>query len=180
MPAAQANNKQSPTEVIVIHAGPDDKLLVTDPMAVETTNIVAFKEGSHTEKPPCDQLDASTILSFALGVGVECFVNQYGTPYAQIPVSVPQPHIECLEVRSQLFLSRLLTLLEDKSPATPKLQEIKKAIQMFELQALRSGQRELANRTMVADGVVIACPRSKARRSGSLTVCKGEESQTAW
>jgi hypothetical protein len=75
MPAAQANNKQSPTEVIVIHAGPDDKLLVTDPMAVETTNIVAFKEGSHTEKPPCDQLDASTILSFALGVGVECFVS---------------------------------------------------------------------------------------------------------
>ena len=69
-------------------------------------------------------------------------------------MSVPQPHIECLEVRSQLFLSRLLTLLEDKSPTTPKPREIKGAIQMFELQALRSGQRELANRTMVADGVV--------------------------
>ena len=61
MPAAQANNKPSPTDVIVIHAGPDDKSLVTDPMAGETTNIEAFKEGPHTEKTLCDQLDASAI-----------------------------------------------------------------------------------------------------------------------
>lgn len=106
----------------------------------------------HDGKPV--ELTAAVIRDLAMGAEVGLFVDQYSVPFAQIPVSTPEPHIECLNVRSKVFLSRLLALIEEETSQTPEPREIKRAMEMFELQAHRSGQRELSNRTMVAAGVV--------------------------
>ncbi|GIW83149.1 MAG: hypothetical protein KatS3mg105_4956 [Gemmatales bacterium] len=126
------------------------------PTALDDANAAnAAEKRTDKTKQPGPILNAAAIVGIALEEKLELFIDQYQDAFAWIPVYDPVPHDETIPLRSKSFRSHLVGLIKAKTSETPRLCDLHRATDMLELQALRSGRRELANRTTVHEGKVL-------------------------
>ena len=125
------------------------------PVTMEASESYSEKEAD--DGKPSVVLTPEGIADFAREQGVRCFRNQHGSFYVRVPViDGESTHFECHPLRSKAFLALILALIRVRTESSPKLRDVKKAIEIMELEAYRSPKINLENRTaMEGDEIII-------------------------
>lgn len=94
-----------------------------------------------------DTLTPEMIASYARDAKVEIFRDQHGNVFARIPVGTGEyEHFECLPIKSQQFMARLVEIIARRTESTTQLSTVRQAIDILRLEAFRSSKKKLHNR----------------------------------
>lgn len=125
------------------------------PQVELNTTESALVSGDAEEEKPAVTLTPEVIANYAREAGVRPFQDQHSNAFASIPVGDGEhQHRECLRIRSTVFRSRLLELINSRTESIPKVSAVKQAIEIMELEAYRSPKEKLDNRRTTVGGEV--------------------------